>query len=56
MAVDAQELAEQARSARQLLLQEIPWNNELWQGLVERYQGVGLPHASLLLGLSLIHI
>lgn len=50
MAVDEHELAEQARAARQLLLQDIPWNNELWQGLVERYQGAGLPHASLLLG------
>lgn len=50
MAVDDQELVDQARAARQLLLQDIPWTNELWQSLVKRYQGVGLPHASLLLG------
>lgn len=50
MAVDEVELAKQAREARQVLLQDIPWNTELWQDLVERYHGVGLPHASLLLG------
>jgi DNA polymerase-3 subunit delta' len=50
MSVDESELAEQARLERQALLQEIPWNNSLWQTLVERYQSSGLPHASLLLG------
>lgn len=50
MALDDTELAEQARLARQSLLQDIPWNQAVWQGLVERYQGAGLPHASLLLG------
>lgn len=50
MAVDEAEVARQARIARQVLLQEIPWLNELWHGLIERYHGVGLPHASLLLG------
>ncbi|MEH6447285.1 MAG: DNA polymerase III subunit delta' [Oleispira sp.] len=50
MAVDDVEIAQQARAARQTLLQEIPWSNELWQSLIERYHGNGLPHASLLLG------
>ena len=50
MAVDEAELAQQERDARQVLLQEIPWNNALWQGLMDRYHGAGLPHASLLLG------
>ena len=50
MAVDEIELAKQGREARQVLLQDIPWNNVLWQDLVERYHGPGLPHASLLLG------
>jgi len=50
MAVDDVELAQRAREARQTLLQDIPWNNELWQSLIERYHGNGLPHASLLLG------
>ncbi len=50
MAVDEAELARLGRLARQALLQPIPWNTEIWQGLVERYQGAGLPHASLLLG------
>ncbi len=50
MAVDEAEVAEQGRLARQVLLQDIPWNIELWQGLIERYHASGLPHASLLLG------
>jgi DNA polymerase-3 subunit delta' len=50
MAVDEAELAQQGRDARQVLLQDIPWNSDLWQGLVKRYHGAGLPHASLLLG------
>lgn len=50
MAVDEIELAEQGRIARQNLLQDIPWNSSIWQDLVERYYGSGLPHASLLLG------
>jgi len=50
MAVDEVELAKQGREARQVLLQDIPWNKELWQDLIERYHGPGLPHASLLLG------
>jgi len=50
MAVDEAELAQQGRDARQVLLQDIPWNSELWQGLIDRYHGAGLPHASLLLG------
>jgi len=50
MAVDEAEVAEKGRLTRQVLLQDIPWNRELWQGLVERYHGAGLPHASLLLG------
>lgn len=50
MAVDEYELAEQNRIARKILLQDIPWNTDIWQGLVERYYGAGLPHASLLLG------
>lgn len=50
MAVDEVELAQQGREARQVLLQDIPWNIELWQGLIDRYHGAGLPHASLLLG------
>ena len=50
MAVDEVELAEQNRKSRQILLQDIPWNTRIWQGLVERYHGPGLPHASLLLG------
>ena len=50
MAVDEVELAKQGRDARQILLQDIPWNKTLWQDLIERYHGPGLPHASLLLG------
>lgn len=50
MAVDEAELAQQGRNARQVLLQDIPWSAELWQGLIDRYHGAGLPHASLLLG------
>ncbi|MGK0248695.1 MAG: DNA polymerase-3 subunit delta' [Oleispira sp.] len=50
MAVDEAELAQQGRDTRQVLLQSIPWNNDLWQGLVKRYHGAGLPHALLLLG------
>lgn len=50
MAVDEVELARLARENRRDLLQDIPWNIELWNGLIERYHGVGLPHASLLLG------
>ncbi|CCK76172.1 probable DNA-directed DNA polymerase [Oleispira antarctica RB-8] len=50
MAVDEAELAQQGRDARQVLLQDIPWNSDLWQGLIDRYHGAGLPHASLLLG------
>ncbi|MBL4798812.1 MAG: DNA polymerase III subunit delta' [Oleispira sp.] len=50
MAVDEIELAEQNRIARQVLQQNIPWNAEVWQGLLDRYYGTGLPHASLLLG------
>ena len=50
MAVDENELAEQGRATRQNLLQDIPWNSSIWQDLVERYHGSGLPHASLLLG------
>jgi DNA polymerase-3 subunit delta' len=50
MAIDEAELAQQGRDARQSLLQNIPWNGDLWQGLVKRYHGAGLPHASLLLG------
>jgi DNA polymerase-3 subunit delta' len=50
MAVDEVELAEKNRMARQILLQDIPWNTHIWQGLIERYYGTGLPHASLLLG------
>lgn len=50
MAIDETELAEQSRAARQVLLQDIPWNTEIWNELVQRYYGSGLPHASLLLG------
>ena len=50
MAVDEAELAQQGRDARQVLLQDIPWTSGLWQGLIDRYHGAGLPHASLLLG------
>lgn len=50
MAVDEYELAEQGKQARRELLQEIPWNNHVWQNLMERYRGSGLPHASLFLG------
>jgi DNA polymerase-3 subunit delta' len=50
MAVDEAELAQQGRDTRQTLLQNIPWNSDLWQGLVKRYHGSGLPHASLILG------
>ena len=50
MAVDEVELAEQGRQARQTLLQDIPWSDDVWQGLIDRYHGAGLPHASLLLG------
>jgi DNA polymerase-3 subunit delta' len=50
MAIDEHELAEQNRIARKLLLQEIPWSTDIWQGLIERYYDAGLPHASLLLG------
>ena len=50
MAVDEVELAEQGRQARQTLLQDIPWSEGVWQGLIDRYHGAGLPHASLLLG------
>jgi DNA polymerase-3 subunit delta' len=44
------ERAREAREERKLLLQEIPWNLDLWNGLIERYYSSGLPHASLLLG------
>lgn len=44
------ELSRQAKEQRQFLLQDIPWNSVLWNDLIERYQGNGLPHASLLLG------
>ena len=50
MAVDEAELAQQGKDARQVLLQDIPWNQELWNDLIKRYHGAGLPHASLLLG------
>tara|TARA_B110000196_G_C21078242_1_gene631078 strand:+ start:51 stop:1115 length:1065 start_codon:yes stop_codon:yes gene_type:complete len=50
MAIDEAELAEQGRFARKVLLQDIPWNTEIFNDLVERYYGAGLPHASLLLG------
>jgi DNA polymerase-3 subunit delta' len=50
MAIDEAELAQQGRDARQVLLQDIPWSNDLWQSIVDRYHGAGLPHASLLLG------
>lgn len=50
MAVDEVQLAQQGRDARQVLLQDIPWHNDLWDGLIERYHSAGLPHASLLLG------
>jgi DNA polymerase-3 subunit delta' len=50
MAVDEAELAQQGRDTRQALLQHIPWNSDLWLGLVKRYHGAGLPHASLILG------
>lgn len=52
MAVDETELARLNRVERQLLLQDIPWNETLWQGLIKRYHHAGLPHASLLLGNS----
>jgi DNA polymerase-3 subunit delta' len=50
MAIDEAELARVGRLERQLLLQDIPWNEALWQGLTDRYHNTGLPHASLLLG------
>lgn len=50
MAVDEAELAQQGRQARQQLLQNIPWNETVWNELIKRYHGSGLPHASLLLG------
>lgn len=50
MAIDETQLAQQGRDSRQRLLQEIPWNQDLWNDLIERYHGAGLPHASLLLG------
>lgn len=50
MAASDADIAQQGKDDRQLLLQDIPWNNDLWQGLVERYHESGLPHASLLLG------
>lgn len=50
MAVDEVQLAQQGRDARQVLLQNIPWHEDMWNGLIERYHNSGLPHASLLLG------
>lgn len=50
MAIDETELAEKNRAARQALLQDIPWHQDIWKSLTLRYQGAGLPHASLLLG------
>ena len=50
MAIDEAELARLNRLDRQLLLQDIPWNETLWQELINRYHNSGLPHASLLLG------
>ncbi len=50
MAIDEDQLAQQGRDTRQRLLQDIPWNRDLWHDLIERYHGAGLPHASLLLG------
>lgn len=50
MAIDESALAEQGRAARQKLLVEVPWNAQIWNDLIERYHGPGLPHASLLVG------
>lgn len=50
MAATEAEIAQQGKDDRQLLLQDIPWNDDLWRGLIERYHDSGLPHASLLLG------
>lgn len=50
MSTSEENIAQQAKDERQLLLQSIPWNEPLWKGLIERYQTSGLPHASLLLG------
>ena len=50
MAIDENELAQQNKVSRQVLLQPIPWHDDIWKSLIMRYQGAGLPHASLLLG------